>query len=150
MGKMWRTAMTVGASALVSVGAMAQDDFPPDLPSACTSGNVAGIFGVNEQGTRTSGSGRAAYVAIIDLQSDGYAAIQAKAFAERGGELQTLPFYEGEWTVEENCFGFIDFPVSETGVEVDFAFVAVENASELLLIRNNPLAKAQAKLLFRR
>ena len=150
---MLRTAVLIGASSFLAFGAMADEVFPPDLPSTCNLDNVAGTYGFNEDSLTSARTGEPndiAAVGIFHLHPEGGAFFQAKFFTERGGELRTSSVYEGEWTVEENCFGFIDFPEFGEDIEIDFAFVAVENATELFLIRNNPLEEADAKLLFRK
>lgn len=149
---MWRMATLTGASVLVSVGALAQEVFPPDLPNTCTLDNVAGAYGFNEDTSRSAvpSTRNTAALGVLHLHPEGDAFIQFKVFLERGGDVVTTSVFEGEWMVEENCMGEIDFPEFSEGIELDFAFVAVENATELFLIRNNPLEEADAKLLFRR
>lgn len=149
-------ALAVLAVGTLSFGARAQDDFPSDLSSECTLDNVAGAFGFNQDSlvNPSDDEGPAAVVGIIDLRPDGTAAMQVQAFGERGGSASMGPILEGEWSVEPNCFGFIDFPRIELAIggraEIDLAFVAVENATELFMIRNNPLEERDAKLLLRR
>ena len=145
----------LGAASIVSEQAWTQEAFPRDLPSQCTLENVAGIFGFNEETSSSPGAREArAFVGLIDLHSDGTALLQIRGFMERGGEVREGQILEGEWTVEPNCFGLIDFPEVDapagSTVEFDFLFVAVENATELFFVSNNPLEEADAKLLFRR
>jgi hypothetical protein len=146
---------------ILSVGALPmsaaaqQDAFPSDLFSACTLESVAGTYGFNQELIAAAPTGEpGAGVGIFDLRPNGDFTLQFRVFLEEGGELITSFIYEGKWTVEENCLGFIDFPptVSTLGpiIEIDFQFVAVENATELFLIRNTPLTELDAKLLFRR
>jgi hypothetical protein len=61
---------------------MANDVFPPNLPSQCTLDNVAGVFGFNED-TPTgvlfwtgASCGRTATIGILDLRPNGDAAVQ--------------------------------------------------------------------------
>lgn len=152
LGRAWGLAL---ASATVGAPALAQDIFPADLPSACTLENVAGAFGFNHELLSTASTGEpAASMGILDLRPDGTFALQFRGFVEVGGEVVTSPVYGGEWEVEENCVGFADFEEAASNfgpvIDIDFQFVAVENASELFLIRNEPLEEADAKLLLRR
>lgn len=134
--------------------ATAQDLIDPERPYDCTLDNVAGVYGFNEDTPSGTVTGESiAFVGILELGADGYAAIQFNGFLERGGPGVTSDVFEGTWEVEPNCLGLIDFETFETpggSAESDYAFVAVENATELFLIRNNPLEEADAKLLFRR
>jgi hypothetical protein len=145
----------LGAASLVSEQAWTQEAFPRDLPSECTLDNVAGVFGFNEETSSSPGAQEArAFVGLIDLHADGTALLQKRGFRERGGDVREGQILEGEWTVEPNCFGLIDFPEVDapagSSVEFDFLFVAVENGTELCLVSNNPLEQIDAKLLFRR
>lgn len=145
-------AVSIGASA----GRAGDDDdvFPSDLPSECTLENVEGVFGFNEDTLWAAVTREpAAFIGILDLRSDGTVAGQFRAFVERGGDVITTDGVEGEWSVEPNCFGFIDLETITTPIgpaELDYQFVAAENATELFIIRNNALEEADAKLLFRR
>lgn len=148
-------ALVVGAVAAQSHAALAQDTLATDLPGECTLESVAGAFGFNEDtGSSPGARENRAFIGIIDLRDDGTAFYQRRGFQERGGEVRVGQLLEGEWSVEPNCFGEIDFPEvnapSGGTVELDFAFVAVENATELFFIANNPLEEGDAKLLFRR
>lgn len=131
---------------------IAQDHILPDMTQTCSAANVAGVFGFNEHTlTSTVAQQPLALVGILDLRADGTASIQGRAFAEPGGAPIMSPIIEGEWTVEPNCTGFIDFEQSTEGPgSPDMLFVAVENATELFIVRNNPLEELDAKLLFRR
>jgi hypothetical protein len=145
----------LGAASIGSAQAMTDDAFLRDLPSQCAPENVAGLYGFSEE-TRSSPTVREprAFVGVINLRADGTAVLQKKGFMERGGEVRTGRVLEGQWTVEPHCFGFIDFPEVDASagitVEFDYLFVAVENATKLLLISNNPLEAFDARLLFRR
>jgi len=145
----------LGAASMGSAHATDEEEFLRDLPSACAAENVAGVFGVNEE-TQSSPTVREprAFVGVINLRSDGVAVLQKKGFMERGGEVRTGRVLEGQWTVEPHCIGFIDFPEVDASagitVEFDYLFVAVENATKLFLISNNPLEAFDARLLFRR
>jgi len=148
-------AAALGATSMVTGQAWAEDMFPEILPHECTADNVAGIFGFNEDTASSPGIREPrAFVGIIDLQAGGTAMLQKRGFRERGGEVREGQLLEGTWTIDPNCFGFVDFPESASpggnAVEFDLLFVAVENATELLLIANNPLEEMDAKLLFRR
>lgn len=117
----------------------------------CSLENVAGVFGYNLDTESSPARQRpGAGLGLLDLKANGDAMLIVKAFLERGGELRML-MQEGTWSIDENCFGFIDFPEDETtGAETDYGFIAVENATELFMIRNNPLQEIDAKLLYRR
>lgn len=144
-------ALTLTMSALPAV---AQDLIDPERPYDCTLDNVAGVYGFNDDtASDTIGGSEIAFVGILELSANGDAAIQFSGFLERGGPGSMSNVFEGTWTVEANCFGFIDFEPFDTSrgsAHSDYKFVAVENASELFMIRNNPLEEADAKLLFRR
>jgi len=151
--------MTLGAALaavpILTGQASAEDMFPEVLPHECTADNVAGIFGFNEDTASSPGIREPrAFVGIIDLQPGGTAMLQKRGFRERGGDVRQGQLLEGTWTIDANCFGFVDFPEQASpggnAVEFDMLFVAVENATELLLITNNPLEEMDAKLLFRR
>jgi hypothetical protein len=125
----------LGAASLVSEQAWTQEALPRDLPSECTLENVAGVFGFNEETSSSPGAQEArAFVGLIDLDADGTALLQKRGFRERGGDVREGQILEGEWTVEPNCFGLIDFPEvdapARSTVEFDLLFVAVENAKQ--------------------
>lgn len=154
---MRRFRLTLSAAIIMAapISAVAEEGvFPEDLPHACTYENVAGVFGANED--TLSGAGNRlpqALLGVLDLRPDGTAGLALRGFGIVGGpSVSTQEPLEGEWTIEPNCFGFIDFPVYDFPAgrdEVDFLFVAVENGSELFFIQNNPLEAGDAKLLFR-
>ena len=136
--------------------AMAEErSFPSELPAACNQKNVAGTFGFNQKLFAAASTGEpAAVVGILDLRPDGEFTLQFRAFVKHGGDLITSLIYVGEWTIEPDCVGFVDFEgtVSTLGpvVDIDFQFVAVENGTEPFSIRNDPLAELDAKLFRRR
>lgn len=145
----------LAAASITAPVAWAQDLIDPERPYDCTLENVAGAFGFNQDLVRAASTGRpAATIGILDLAPDGTFELQFEAFVEVGGEPVTSRIYQGEWSVEANCFGFADFQATQSTlgpvVEIDFKFVAVDNATELFLIRNDPLEEGDAKLLFRR
>jgi hypothetical protein len=150
-------AAALGASVIILVSdeTMAQENpFPMDLPATCTLENVAGVFGFNEETLSSPFTNEpVAILGVLDLRSDGTVTSQFRAFAELGGDLIVGEVVEGVWSVESNCLGSIDIETLTTplaSAEIDFEFVAVENGTELFLIRNNPLEEGDAKLLFRR
>jgi hypothetical protein len=145
----------LAAASIGSAQATEEDEFLRDLPSVCAHENVAGVFGFSEE-TQSSPTVREprAFVGVINLRPDGSAVLQKGGFMERGGEVRIGRVLEGRWTIEPHCIGFIDFPEVDASagvpVEFDYLFVAVENATKLLLISNNPLEAFDARLLFRR
>ena len=136
----------LGAASIVSEQAWTQEAFPRDLPDQCTLEKVAGIFGFNEETSSSPGAQEArAIVGLIDLHSDGTALLQTKGLQGTGRRGAGRPDPQGEWTVEPNCFGLIDFPEVDapagSTVEFDLLFVAVENATELFFVLTIPLKR---------
>lgn len=132
-----------------------------DLPLVCNEDLVAGVYGFNAagfvvevengrlmivEGARQAGNG------VIDFRADGTATFRLERFfsgipGTEGGPF--LDVFEASWTVRSDCTGTAD--LTEFGSDVDWIFVAVENANELHLASGaGTLAQVDAKRLLRR
>lgn len=155
----------LAATLLAAAGtAHAADDVLEDLnlPIACNEALLAGVYGFNTNGLVVETSGgrmqvlegaRQAGTGTVEFRADGTATFRLERFFSGVPELEGAgPFFdefEATWQVRPDCTGTAD--LAEFGLDVDWVFIAVENASELHFVSGaGTLAQVDAIQLFRR
>ncbi|HMB74878.1 MAG TPA: hypothetical protein VKN76_00650 [Kiloniellaceae bacterium] len=137
-----------GALCLVSGKVAAQD---------CDLATVAGSYGMNFDGflaeenpsgqTKIFLNKRERGVGRLDLYDDGTLEVSIRGFtAGLPANKVTGPFdvtFEGTWSVEADCTG--DMDLAETGGQVDWLFVAMEDAESLFILSGASMGQAEAR-----
>ena len=118
----------------------------------CRASKVSGIYALSVASQQSAGGGGpAARVALLELRRDGRAIFRQSKFIEGQSEPVGGELFEADWTIDEDCFGLVDFPsVPASGggtVEIDFLFVPTKGSKALMMATSFPFAAIRAERL---
>ena len=154
--------VAAGTLLLVNDSAQATRDVLDHLDPrvACSEDLVAGVYGFNTNGFVVDVVGdqiefvegaRQAGTGTVDLRADGTAVFRLERFfsgiPELEGEGPFFDEFEATWHVRKDCTGTAD--LTEFGLDVDWIFVAVQDARELHLVSGaGTLSEVDANRVF--